>query len=291
MKTINLILLLSFSLSTFSQKDQSSDGDLSYDEKTQSIIPNYLGKVALIRGNVEAIKDNKKRSPKKSDKIYPGEAIKTQQKSFVKIEMVDTTILAIGPNSTLSFDEWQYKTKEDRNLLLNLRKGKIRSHFKVKAIGNEALKIKVGHVTMGVRGTEILANYYQREDSSIVSHVATLSGSTTVYDSVKDETHVLNEGDQYISFLSPDGKVLKVKKSSLEDKDLEFLKSKEQNGLKYFRPFLEKVGVQSSNKKEQESSQKDFIDRESNNLRKRSRKKKSWKNTLRNLNEALQEKE
>lgn len=205
--------------------------------------------------------------------------------------MVDTTILAIGPNSTLSFDQWQYKTKEDRNLILNLRKGKIRSHFKVKATGDEALKIKVGHVTMGVRGTEILANYYQREDSNIVSHVATLSGSTTVYDSVKDETHVLNEGDQYISFLSPDGKALKVKKSSLENKDLEFLKSKEQNGLKYFKPFLEKVGIQSSNKKQQENYKKDFIDDKPINNRKTSQEKKSWKSTLRNLNEALQEKE
>lgn len=284
MKALLPICLLFFCLNLLGQEEGKQDGDFTYDKESKSIIPKYLGKVILIKGTAMA----GSRSLSKGDKIYPQEKIQTKESSLVKIEMVDTTILTAGPNTTLGFENWSYRTKSDRDLTLNLLNGKMRSHFKVKAKKDDALKIKVGHVAMGVRGTRIMANYYQRKDNVIVSHVATLTGKTRVYDKVADKEMIQKPGDQYISFLKPDGTVLKVKTKPLTDRELQYLKSDDKNPLKYFRPFMKEFKGKNIDK---ELSQENLQYEESTYRKTRRKKGASWKKTLNQLNQRLEESE
>ncbi|MCR9204559.1 MAG: hypothetical protein NXH75_08290 [Halobacteriovoraceae bacterium] len=129
MKALLPLCLLFLSFNLLGQDGGKDDADFTYDKESKSIIPKYLGKVILLKGTVKA----NNRSLKKGDKIYPKEKIITEGSSLVKVEMVDTTILTAGPNTTLGFENWSYRTKSDRDLTLNLLKGKMRSHFKVKA--------------------------------------------------------------------------------------------------------------------------------------------------------------
>lgn len=281
MKVLLPLCVIFLSLSLFAQEDK---GDFAYDKESKSIIPKYLGKVILIKGNVTADGKEGKRALSMGAKLYPQDTISTESGSLVKIEMVDTTILTAGPSSSLNFENWSYRTKSDRDLTINLMKGKMRSHFKVKAKKDDALKIKVGHVAMGVRGTRIMANYYQRDDQVIVSHVATLSGKTNVYDKIADKEMAQKAGGQYISFLKPDGTVLKVKTEPLTEKELKYLRSDDKNPLKYFRPFMKEF----KGKNIDQATSASGTDYQESTYSKNKRKKKgSWKDTLKKLNQRL----
>lgn len=141
---------------------------------------------------------------------------------------------------------------------------------------------------MGVRGTRIMANYYQRKDNVIVSHVATLTGKTRVYDKVADREVIQKPGGQYISFLKPDGSVMRVKTKPLNDSELQYLKSDDKNPLKYFRPFMKKFKGKNI---DQELSQENLQYNESTYSKKRRKKGASWKDTLNKLNQRLEETE
>jgi len=271
--------------SIYSQKNKD---DFTYDKDSKSIIPKYLGKVILLKGKAIGQRDGQDVLLKKGAKIYPNDTIKTQSKSLVKIEMVDKTLMTAGPDTTLAFEKWQYKSKEDRKATFNLIRGKMRAHFKVKAKEENSLKIKVGTVAMGVRGTRILANMYTQVSGIQVSHVATLSGKTQVYDKLTDITLNQEAGGQYISFLKRDGTLLKSEDRPLSKKEIKYLKSDDKDPMKYFRPFMKEF-------KGKTITNQDGNDQGSNEYGKstlqRSKKNKnsSWKKTLNKLNERLEE--
>lgn len=266
----------------------SDDKDFTYDKDSKSIVPKYLGKVVLLKGKASANRKGQVVALKKGAKVYPKDTIETQNSSFMKLEMVDKTLMTAGPTTKLSFENWQYKTKEDRKGTFNLIKGKMRAHFKVKAKEEDSLKIKVGHVAMGVRGTRIMANHYQRDDAVKVSHLVTLEGKTHLYDQVKEfETHQ-KAGDQYISFLKKDGTILKTSEDKLSPTELQYLKSDDKDPMKYFKPFLREFkGKKISQGKSGSTSGASHSYQES--TYKKNKANTSWKNTLNKLNDRLQE--
>jgi len=279
--------IISSLLPTFAQKEEGKD--FSYDKESKSIIPKYMGKVFLHKGNSKVIrKDGTKQSLKKDSKIYPGDTIQTQRASLVKVEMVDTTLLTIGPESLFRLENWEYKTKEDRKGTFNIIKGKMRSHFKVKASVDGALKVRTGSISMGIRGTRILAQNYDRGDKVVVNHVAVLTGKAKVYDSIKDEKLELGAGGQYISFVKPNGKVLKTIKTPLSPNELKYLKADDKNPSKYFRPFLKEFTSKSIDQsKSAGESAKEYGRSTYEKKALRSSKSPQWQKTLNKLNSRL----
>ena len=285
---LSLILILSsLFCSVFAQEDSK---DFTYDPETQSVKPSYLGKVILIKGSISSLsKEGKKKALKKESKIFAGDTLMTEARSMVKVEMIDTTVLTVAPKSEFKFDKWDYKTKEERSAVFQVLKGKIRSNIKVKSRKKGSLEYKVGSVSMGIRGTRILANYYKRRDNVTVSHVVVLTGKTEIYDSANDQSLELNAGSQYISFLKQDGTILKSEQSSLSQNQLKELKANDKNPNKYFKPFLPSItskDLQSSNTQNQALKKT-----KSKNYQRRMKpeSKKSWKSTLKKLNNRLGE--
>lgn len=288
MKTLLLSLLLPLSLfaQNATNKDESNP-EFQYDQKSKSVIPRYLGKVTLIKGKVT---NQKNEILKKNSKVYPQDKLTTDKKGFVKLEMVDTTSLTLAPNSTLSFQKWKYRTKSDREAIFDLEIGRMRAHFKVKAENEDDLKVKVGHVSMGIRGTEISVNhlttYDQKGEEIKVAHLATLSGKTLLYDEVKEEEIVQNEGEYYISYMQRDGKVIKAIKHQLLPNEWDELKAIDKNPNKYFKPFLSTKGLKTKNQSQTKS--KEMGQGSSQRRQKGSTSPKpSWKETLKKLNGRL----
>jgi hypothetical protein len=284
---IYLLPLLAFLLTSQS----FAEGDFSYDAESKSIVAKYLGKVILIKGEVftNTVK-GKKSKIEKGSKVFPGDQITTSKRSMVKIEMIDTTVITVAPRSEFKFDKWDYRTKADRDATFTVLKGKIRSHIKVKNKSESNLEYRVGSVSMGIRGTRILANAYTRKDRVRVSHVVVLSGKTEIYDKSADKRFKLEDGSEYISFLRPDGTILKQTESILSPARLKELKANDKNPKKYFKPFIPYItskdlkGTSST----AVSSDQSAKDRNSDNSR-RSTKKKSWKSILEKLNKRLDE--
>lgn len=290
MKFIQFFTLLCLVHSPFNFAQEGSDKDFTFDKESNSIIPNYLGKVVLLKGQANATRGGKDVALNKGAKVYPKDIINTSSKSFLKIEMVDTTLMTAGPSTKLSFENWDYKTKEDRKATFNLIQGKMRAHFKVKAKEDQALKIRVGHVAMGVRGTRILANKYQQAGGTQVSHVATLSGKTVVYDKVKDFQTEQNAGGQYISFLKKDGTLLKGEDRKLSPSELKYLKSDDKDPKKYFKPFMKEFKGKEITNLEMGAPSPSHEYTPSTYKRK-GRNGGAWKKTLNQLNEKLKDSE
>jgi len=276
--------------SSWAQKDK---GDFTYDPKTKSVKPKYLGKVFLIKGKVESISSTGiESSLRDQSKIFPGDKIITQAKSLIKIEMVDTTVVTVAAESTFEFSKWDYETKDEREALFNVIKGRIRSNIKVKNKKTSSLKYQVGSVSMGIRGTRILASAYTRPDKVSVSHVVVLEGKTEIYDSAADKKLSLEAGSQYISFLKPDGTILKTEGPNLSREEVKRLKATDKNPRKYFRPFLPFIGLKkvshsTSSKLAAPSPTGAGANRK--NSRFKNNEKKSWKSTLNKLNQRLLE--
>ena len=169
------IILTTLSASAKAQAAAEDKKDWVLDLKTSTLIPNYAGKVKVIRGKVMAGENELA----KGDKIYPKSLIKTSDKSFVVFELIDETVLSLGPQTEFLLENWNYKTKTDREAVLSLLIGKMRAEIKVKTKEADQLKIKSPLVAMGIRGTEVLLNN-SMVNGKMVTQVALMEGSVIV---------------------------------------------------------------------------------------------------------------
>ncbi|GAB4013219.1 MAG: hypothetical protein Fur0010_09870 [Bdellovibrio sp.] len=133
-----------------------------------------IGTIVQIKGDVLLYK----RLMSLNDEIQVGDVITTGESSFVKIQLTDNTIVALGPSSELDFSKFKTST-EKRDSLYNLISGQLRIHVKKKTEAGEKIKVVSGPIAMGVRGTEILVNSYQAAGKA-TSDVALLSGSLEI---------------------------------------------------------------------------------------------------------------
>lgn len=289
MKNLRIILFALFSLTVLAE----TKSDFTYDKKNNSVIPNYLGEIKLLKGKAIALDQNKKqRTLKIKDKIYSQDIVQTKNSSFIKIDMVDKTSITLGKNSSMDFEKFKYRTKTDRSMSIRLLKGKMRSHFKLKAKGSEDLKVHVGTVSMAVRGTKILGNVGTLEDGRQYSSAAVIEGSVKAYDSLYDEMMIINTGDEYFSVSGEKNYKEKFKKKKMSQSDLNYYLAEGIDPERSFRPLLkyakgyvirnESLSIeQLMNTRSQKNREKD-----SNNHNNESNQGE-WKKTLKNLNNTL----
>ncbi len=193
------------------------DKDWTLDLKTSTLIPKYAGIVKEIRGNA-MIEDSELKS---GSKIYPQDIIKTKEKSFLKVELVDDSLLTIGPLTEFQIEKWVYRTKNDRDALYSLIKGRMRMEIKSKAKDRDQLKVKSSLVAMGIRGTSFALNNTLQGNKEI-AQISLMEGAIRLTSSEFKETINMKPGD-YVEVV----KGLKKSRNSLKPlstEDLERLK-------------------------------------------------------------------
>lgn len=195
-----------FAVTTSSLSFAQTDKDFTLDLKTSTLIPKYVGTVKEIRGEV-IVED---RVLQKGSKIYPRDVLKTNEKSFLKLELIDETLITIGPKSEFQVEKWSYRTKNDRDALFTLTQGKMRAEVRAKAKEKDQLKVKSPLVAMGIRGTQFLFNNQIIAEKE-VTQVALLEGKIHIEaDSLKEKWD-LKPGD-YVEVVKSETKSKKRKK-------------------------------------------------------------------------------
>ncbi len=184
---ISLSLLISLTSNVFSAEN---DKDWTFDPKTSTLIPKYLGKIKAITGKA-IIGD---RDLKKGSKIYNNDLIQTMEKSFIVMEMIDLSVVTLGPQSEFKVENWAYRTKNDRNAQFNILKGQWRALIKSKSIDPDQLKIKTPLISMGVRGTELMVNSLDI-DGKQITQVALLEGAVHIEGETPESSMDLSPGD------------------------------------------------------------------------------------------------
>ncbi len=94
MNTIILCLIFSFPL--FAQ-------DFVFDKEKGKAVPSYIGQVKLFKGKALITKKGEKKDLGHGDRFAITDSIQTMDKSIVKIQMIDETIITVGPNSEMTF--------------------------------------------------------------------------------------------------------------------------------------------------------------------------------------------
>lgn len=207
-----------FSFATSQTCFAQTDKDFTLDLKTSTLIPKYVGTVKEIRGEV-IVED---RILQKGSKIYPRDVLKTNEKSFLKLELIDETQITIGPKSEFQVEKWNYRTKNDRDALFSLTQGKMRAEIRAKAKEKDQLKVKSPLVAMGIRGTQFLFNN-QKIAEKEVTQVALLEGKIHLEaDSLKEKWD-LKPGD-YIEIVKSETKSKKRKKILSNEEMTDFKK-------------------------------------------------------------------
>ena len=290
--TIRILLLtisLFFSSGSFAQKE------FDFDPVASKVIPKYLGEVILVKGNVTSKRKgaDRKVKLKMGTKVWPTEVVETKGRSFLKILMVDDTYLTLGPKSVMDFSKFKFKDKTDRIMDVNLLRGKMRIHFRKKAKEGD-IRVQVGEVAMGVRGTEIMGNSFTTKAGTKVSQVALLRGSVMA-EFPNGSSKLLSPGDHSVTTLrlngQQDNKVAPMDKNEV----MKYL-SLQQDPQRDFKPLLdfyqaldEMVIDRSSGNRVESTQSTSEEDSDDSAWPAPKPKKQNWRNNLKKLNNRLQE--
>ena len=149
--------------------------------KTSKIKYDVLGNVTALSGDVFKSKVNDSSSIRLGLKfgIKKGDIITTGKDSYVKIQLLDNTVISLGPESHFSFRNYEFESITDRSANFDLLKGKMRVKVNNK-IERGKLKFNTMSISMGVRGTEFLANQSTLKTGDQIEHVALLSGQLEI---------------------------------------------------------------------------------------------------------------
>jgi hypothetical protein len=138
---------------------------------------------------------------------------------------------------------------------------------------------------MGIRGTKILANRFETEDGVDVSQMALIEGSAKLIDSVTGFEKDFIVGDHYISVAKEDETKYDIQK--LQESELKRLLAAGMNYKSEFQPFLSEFD--SSGLFEDSSRDPSSVGITKYDKKAPTKSAKSWRHTLRRLNEKLDE--
>jgi hypothetical protein len=253
-------------------------------------VPNFVAQVKEFRGKVYKESNGSSRPVKHGERFHKNDVVKTGEKSMVKLELIDESILNLSAQSQLKFTDYKFVDKNDREIIFNFIKGQVRSLVKNKNKSGSGVIIKTPLAVMGIRGTELLVNHRQLKNVE-VSEFALLSGEAEVSNG-KYLSQVIKQGDR-MSVIEDKVKALSGKDlrqfSETEMTELKALATDENKEFKPFLPYLDPMNLESNSpllpffleaqNQKGEALQETKASGTENN--------KNWKDNLNKLNEEL----
>ena len=152
------------------------------DPKTNDIKVSPIGKVTKVMGKIIRVpfKNRSIEEPLKiDDVILEGDIIKTSEKSLGRFVMKDDTTLTLGPVSEFEFTKYVEKEDGGRKATYNFLLGHLRAKVN-KPAGAGDLEFKMRKVSMGIRGTEIIAEIIMDKENNYITKVLLTEGKAFV---------------------------------------------------------------------------------------------------------------
>lgn len=281
-KTVLWTFLLSISLSLIA-------GEYRMDPKTSKAIPNFAGKVLMVRGQVfKIIKDDAEASEnsfalKVGAIIKEGDVIHSEKKSFAKIRMSDDSLVTVGPTTKLKIEKFEFHSKEKRNVIYNLINGRIRCYVLNKVKKPYSIKIKSKHAALGVRGTEILANHIKDFGNKYQTEFALLSGKAMIVENNSEKDIAIKAGERVVLYGKDRNLANSFRKGNLDKQLMKKLISSDSYNDKMFPLLLRPIFANNVGKHRQTRS---TVIKKSNKI---SVEKNNWRHKLKKLNKMLKD--
>ena len=187
--------LLAFALNGHSQGIKGADPESS------QLITNMVGEIMFVKGEVTKVRaDNKKKIKigTANQIVQEGDTIITGVGAFVKLKMIDDSIISIGPNSSMVFEKFSFKSKNDRQSIYGFISGKMRAHIPNKAKPGDIV-VKTKTSSLGVRGTIFVGNLNGSKKGNEVTQFAVVKGSVRVKNEVSGENSDVAKKEKIMS--------------------------------------------------------------------------------------------
>ncbi len=143
------------------------------------VAEDFVGEVIAVRGNAWIVPDNGVREKlERRRQVAVGDKILTAENSYVKIFLIDDSVLTVGANSRFVISKF-IVNERSRISIFNLIEGKVKaviSKFLRKGAENRVL-INTPTAVAGVRGTEFVV-----ETNGQMTEVGVLDGEVEVRD-------------------------------------------------------------------------------------------------------------
>lgn len=225
---MNTLILVLFTTLAFSQ-------DFVFDKEKGRALPSYIGQIKLMKGKVYKKNAEGTQEISNGERFRKNDIVITDDKSFARIQIVDDTLISIGPKSEFRFDDFDFKDKMDRKLEFTLLKGQLTGNIKNKAKPGD-IRFKTKYTSMGVRGTYVLMNH-QTNNSLDIAEYALLSGKIDVEDSNK-RVLPLKKGERLVLVHDSTRQIADSEKIPLPDEEFRRLEAMDVNEESEFKPFL-----------------------------------------------------
>ena len=208
--------------------------DYTLDKETGKARPHYIGEVRQFKGKVFRLSEKVRKQVAEGTQFYKDDSLVTEEKSIVKLVLVDDTVMTIGPNSEIKFEEFEFKSKTERRIHSFVR-GQITGLVKNKAADGD-LQVKTPNAVMGVRGTQFAVNH-RMVNGLEISEFALLEGSVVVTDT-KNKSFKLGRSDKIVIVRDPKREELGHEERVLDKAEMDYLESEDKSFGPEFSPFL-----------------------------------------------------
>lgn len=267
-----------FTASAFSQ-------DFVFDKEKGRAVPSYIGQLKLMKGSAFKKSGENTKDVEAGERFKKDDILVTSEKSFARILLIDDTVISVGPQSELKFDDIDFKDKSDRKMSLTLLKGQLTGNVKNKAANPGDIKFRTKYATMGVRGTYILMNAQTKNNLDIAEY-ALLSGKADVLDH-KNQKFELKKGDRIVIVREASKDETKHEAKVLSEAEFNILNAPAIDEEKDFKPFLPYFDLKEAEKFFSAKAVDQKTEEVSDN--KREEVKPNWEENLQKLNQKLKE--
>jgi len=122
-----------------------------------------IGRVKSTQGVVEIMRGNSVLTPKPGFKIEASDIVRTGTKGRVSMTFVDDSRFAVGPNSRVAVDSFDYdRTRRTGNFVARVDRGSMAVvSGQIAKSKNDAMKVRTPSSLLGVRGTRFLVEVPQ----------------------------------------------------------------------------------------------------------------------------------
>jgi hypothetical protein len=191
---ISLVLfVVGFNLRNYNHNIERSPSSLAeLGDKTN------IGYVGMVQGSVFKKVGSSLERVNKNDFLYEQDVLVSKDKSFAKLIMKDRSQFNLGSNSQLKLDKYEINSMSERNIVIDMIKGLLRSNI-VNKNKKGFINVKTPFAVMGVRGTEFI-NIVSENQVELVLLEGVVSVDYTVNDlsnyevPVKTKLYIPNVG-------------------------------------------------------------------------------------------------
>lgn len=264
--------------------------DFVFDKEKGKAVPTFIGQIKLMKGKVFKKVNEETNEVSTGERFKVNDLVITSEQSFVKIQMIDDSIITIGPKSEMKLVNFDFQDKSNRSMTVELVKGQLGADIKNRAKPGD-LNFKTKFTTMGVRGTYFLMNHHSI-GNLVVADYAVIEGKVEVADADSNKAP-LSKGERMTLIHDASVKKSAKEKIALSSTELSDLNPKinEDEEVKPFLPYLELKDIRSGSPLETLLTQAEVKPDKTKDQEKTEAPKKNWKDSLKKLNEKLRERQ